>query len=237
MKNLLKTALLALCLTSLTPTSWATPENSRFDGAFYSVGMRGGPISGAEATVSGGYVYGSIVSRNGDNFWYFYSLQLDSGGNFRGSAYGDGYSDGTIAGRVSGSVMVMTVSTPYGKATLICLKNSGNAAAFLAGRYAYAYLYPPGATTSGSGYDYYYEIDLYFYSFGEVEVDVYDFTSKFDYYYFYSTYVYRKTGRNTATLNVPGLPAAFITFFEQYEGDVRAGGLEGPIYFYELADD
>jgi len=235
MKNLLKAALLALCLISLAPTSWATAETSRFDGAFYSVGVRGGPISGVEATVEGNYIWGMVIMRSGDDP-YFYGYNIDNAGNIKGSLYS--YGGGTISGRVSGPVMVLTVSTPYGKATFVCLKASGNAASFLAGRYAWTYLYPPGLTTSGSGnggYD--YEIDLYFYSFGEVEVDVYDYTVKFDYYYYYSTYVYRKTGRNTATLNIPGLPAAFITFLEQYEGDVRAGGLSGPIYFGELSDD
>src|SRR6185295_16795837 len=100
MKNLLKSSLLALALLSLTSTSWAISSSSRFDGSYHSVGTRSGPVAGFEAVIYDSYIYGTVISRSGDSYWY-YGMSVDNGGNFKGTLYGDGYDSGTIAGRVS----------------------------------------------------------------------------------------------------------------------------------------
>jgi len=232
MKNTLKSLLFILCLACLTAAQPAEAYvSSRFDGAYFSLGQRAGAIVAVELTIDGTYVYGTVLTRDGDDP-YFNGNDIDSSGSINGPLYNDA-AGAKISGRVSGSVVILTVKSEKGTATFVCVKASGYAPTYIAGKGVYFYYYNPSYTVAEFEADY----------FNQAWVYTYQFSGGIYTPFGYKNYTYRKTGPNTATITVAGVGTYQLIFTDPWEGHVTGPGVNGgpaintTFYVYDYGND
>src|SRR6185295_180459 len=203
MKSILKSTLFALCLFCFASVSSAY-VSSRFDGAYFSVSTSGGAIVGVEATIDGNYIYGTVLTRDGDDP-YFYGEDVDNTGHFDTRLRSDGRG-ATVSGRVSGAILIVTVKSVQGTATFICVKANGYAPTFIAGKYFEIYFHN---SLAGGSY-FYVELDCDYLS--QTYASTYQYSNSHSTDYGYKNYTYRKTGPNTVTITVAGFGTYRLTF-------------------------
>jgi hypothetical protein len=219
MKTTLRNFLLAVCLlASPLVSSAVTTYYTRYDGT-YSGANRTGLFSTSEATIDNGYVYGSAFIRGTTDYVYFYSRVRDAAGNISGSVSGD--LSGTFTGRVGSGVIVVTLRTTRGTATLVLIKTVGYAPTSLSGRYTYTY---------GSGYYYYFdfyptEAYFYFYNNGENVQSG------------YAAYTYRRLSPTSGTVTIAGLGTFRMSFTSDDTVNVTGTGVNSSFYFYGFGYD
>ena len=201
--------LVALGLLAFGSPALANPVSSRFDGGYFGTN-KSGPISEAEVTVSGSRIYGTVFLRGIDtyDFLFFDDLFVDRAGNIRGtfSNYINierpffGHDGGAFAGKVTGGVLILTFQSGQVTAKVKLIKASGFAPPFIAGRHVYA-----------KG------LALYF---DEKKVWIEQEGER------YMPYSYRKTGRNTGVVLIPGIGVVQLTFDNRWEGRIMGLGID-----------